>query len=226
MSKQKVLVIDDDYAMLDLAQYHLQKYGYEVATAQSAEDGLQLMREHSYPVALVDLYLPDSNGITLVEKLLEIAPTTAIIMVTGNGSISTAVEAMNAGASSFVEKPVNFEQLLALITKEFEHWAQAEELRELRKRLTDTKSYHNIIGGSKAMRTVYEIIESVAESDANVMIVGESGTGKELIANAIHHKSLRKRQPFVKINCSALPKELIESELFGHTKGAFYGRDQ
>lgn len=219
MSKEKVLVIDDDYGMLDLAQFHLRQQGYEVFTAQSAEDGLRMISEQAYALALVDLYLPDSSGITVVEKILEISPDTAIIMVTGHGSVTAAVEAMNAGAFSFVEKPVNFEQLLASIGKALE----MRELRQIKRRFTDTPAYYNIIGSSKAMRNVYEIIESVAESDANVMIVGESGTGKELIANAIHHKSLRQRRPFVKINCSALPKELIESELFGHTKGAFTG---
>lgn len=223
MNKHRILVIDDDPLMLDLARYHLQQNGYEIALAENAEEGLRLIKEQPVAVALTDLFLPDINGITLVEQLRTASPSTEIIMITGHGSVGAAVDAMKAGAFSFTEKPVDFEHLLATLEKALEHRAQAEELRSLRKRYTEVTSYYNIIGGSKAMQNVYEIIDSVAESDANVMIIGESGTGKELIANAVHFNSQRARKPFVKINCSALPKELIESELFGHTKGAFTG---
>jgi DNA-binding NtrC family response regulator len=223
MNKQRILVIDDDPLMLDLARFHLQRSGYDVVSAENAEEGLRLIKEQPTAVALTDLFLPDVNGITLVEQLRAASPSTVIIMITGHGSVGAAVDAMKAGAFSFTEKPVDFEHLLATLEKALEHREQAEEIRTLRKRYTEVTSYYNIIGGSKAMQNVYEIIDSVAESDANVMVIGESGTGKELIANAVHFNSQRARKPFVKINCSALPKELIESELFGHTKGAFTG---
>ncbi len=223
MKNTSVLVIDDDPAMLDLTRYHFEEQGYSVVLAATGEEGMRLAHEQSFDIALTDLQLPDVDGLELVRRLKEASPDMQIIMVTGYSSVNGAIEAIKAGAFYFVEKPVEYEELLALIEKAIEHRRQAEEISQLRGRLRARDSYFNIIGSSKAMQTVYEIIDSVAESDANVMIIGESGTGKELIANAIHYKSLRSKKPFVKINCSALPKELIESELFGHTKGAFTG---
>jgi DNA-binding NtrC family response regulator len=223
MSKAKVLVIDDDPTMLDLARFHLEKGGYDVASADTGAQGLRLAAEHHYDVALTDLKLPDIDGIEFVAKLKDASPGTEVIMITGYGSVSVAIDATKAGAFYFIEKPVEFEELMVLIEKAIERGRQAEEIERLRDRLRERDSYYNIIGSSRAMQNIYEIIESIAESDANVMILGESGTGKELIANAIHFKSARSKKPFVKINCSALPKELIESELFGHTKGAFTG---
>ncbi len=222
MSKAKVLVIDDDPEMLDLARFHLEKNGYEVTCAETGAQGLRLASEHRHEVALTDLKLPDIYGIDLVAKLKEASPGTEVIMITGYGAVTEAIEATKAGAFYFMEKPVEFEELMALIERAIERGRQVVEIEQLRRRL-QPDSYFNIIGSSRPMQNIYEIIESIAESDANVMILGESGTGKELIANAIHSKSARSKKPFVKINCSALPKELIESELFGHTKGAFTG---
>jgi DNA-binding NtrC family response regulator len=223
MNRAKVLVIDDDPEMLDLTQYELQTRGYEVTTAKTGEEGLKLIGEHGVDVALTDLQLPDIHGIELVGMLKDISPRTEIIMVTGYSSLNDAISAIKAGAFYFIEKPVEFEELSLLLEKAIERSSQAEEIKNLLGRLSERTSYYNLIGSSKTMQDIYEIIEGVAESDANIMIFGESGTGKELIANAIHYKSLRAKKPFVKINCSALPKELIESELFGHTKGAFTG---
>ncbi len=227
MSKSKVLVIDDDPEMLDLTRFHLEKSGYEVTSADTGAQGLRLIGEHRPEVVLTDYKLPDIlpeiDGIKFVAKLKEASPNTEVIMITGFGSVNVAIEAIKAGAFYFTEKPVEYEELMALIERAIERGRQAEEIERLRDRLRERDSYYNIIGSSRAMQNIYEIIESIAESDANVMILGESGTGKELIANAIHYKSARSKKPFVKINCSALPKELIESELFGHTKGAFTG---
>jgi DNA-binding NtrC family response regulator len=223
MSKTTVLTIDDDLAMLELAEFHLQAQGYETARSQTGEEGLKLVEGSHFDVILTDLQLPDLDGIEVVKQLKKLSPDSEIIMISGYASVSKAVEATKAGAFYFVEKPVAFEELMVLIEKAIERRQQAEEIKQLRGRLTNRSSYYDIIGNSKAMQDIYEIIDSVAESDANILILGESGTGKELIANAIHYKSLRAKKPFVKINCSALPKELIESELFGHTKGAFTG---
>jgi DNA-binding NtrC family response regulator len=209
--------------MLELAQFHLQAEGYAVSTATTAEQGLKLLEGQRFDLALIDWQLPDLNGLELVKRLKEISSETEVIMITGYGSVSKAVEATKAGAFYYVEKPVEFDELMILAAKALERRQQAEEIKQLRGRLTSRTSYYNLIGGSKAMQNIYELIDGVAESDANILIVGESGTGKELIANAIHYKSLRAKKQFVKINCSALPKELIESELFGHTKGAFTG---
>ncbi|HWO01567.1 MAG TPA: sigma-54 dependent transcriptional regulator [Blastocatellia bacterium] len=223
MAKTKVLIIDDDLSMLELAEFHLQAQGYETARSQTGEEGLKLVEGSHFDVVLTDLQLPDLDGIEVVKGLKELSPDTEIIMISGYASVSKAVEATKAGAFYFVEKPVAFEELMILIEKAVERRQQAEEIKQLRGRLTSRTAYYDIIGNSKAMQDIYEIIDGVAESDANILILGESGTGKELIANAIHYKSLRAKKPFVKINCSALPKELIESELFGHTKGAFTG---
>jgi DNA-binding NtrC family response regulator len=223
MSKAKVLVIDDDPEMLDLARFHLEKNGYEVSCADTGAQALRLVAEHRPEVVLTDLKLPDVYGIDLVPKLKEACPGAEVIMITGYGAVTEAIEATKAGAFYFMPKPVEFEELMALIERAIERGRQVMEIEQLRRRLIEPTRYENIIGSSRPMQNIYEIIESIAESDANVMILGESGTGKELIANAIHFKSARSKKPFVKINCSALPKELIESELFGHTKGAFTG---
>jgi DNA-binding NtrC family response regulator len=223
MPKSRILVIDDDINVLDLTKFHLSRYGVESATAQSGEEALNLLAENQYDVALIDLKLPDFDGIDLVSRIKELWPEIEIIVITGYSSVTKAVEATKAGAFYFVEKPVNYDELLILIDKALERREQTTEIKQLRGKLSDRTSYYNIIGKSKAMQNIYEIIDSVAQSDANVLIMGESGTGKELVANAVHFKSLRGRKPFVKINCAALPKELIESELFGHTKGAFTG---
>jgi DNA-binding NtrC family response regulator len=222
----KALVIDDDLATLELMQFQLKSEGFEVATAENAQKGLTLINENEFDIILTDLNLPDISGIEMVKRAKEIRPDTEIIMVTGFGSTEKAIEATKAGAFYYVEKPIEFDELLVLIEKAIERKRQAAEIRELRGRLSNRHSYEGIIGASKAMQDIYEMIDGVAESDANILILGESGTGKEVIANAIHYKSLRSKKPFIKVNCSALPKELIESELFGHTKGAFTGATQ
>ena len=223
MPSAKILVIDDDPAMLKLAKLNLSEQGYEVETAETSEQGLTLVQSQRFDLALTDFNLPDLNGIELVKRIKEHAPETEIIMITGYGSVTKAVEATKAGAYYFVEKPVDFDELQILLEKALERRRLSQENLQLRGKLAQKTSYFDIIGGSKAMQTVYEIIEGVADSDANVLVVGESGTGKELIANAIHYRSQRSKHPIMQVNCAALPKELIESELFGHTKGAFTG---
>lgn len=217
------LVIDDDKSMLDLMTFQLEAEGFEVTTAERGTKGLDFVAENEFDIILTDLNLPDIDGIEMVRRCKELSPNTEIIMVTGFGSVEKAIEATKAGAFYYVEKPVEFEELLILIEKAVDRKKQAEEIKELRGKLSSRTSYEGVIGASRAMQDIYEIIESVAASDANIFILGESGTGKEVIANAIHYKSHRSKKPFVKLNCSALPKDLIESELFGHKKGAFTG---
>ena len=223
MKRTRILAIDDDPAMLSLARFELQERGYDITAAKSAGEALELLQSQSFDLALTDLQLPDLSGIELVKRIKGSALDTEIIMITGYGSTSQAVEAIRAGAFYFVEKPLDFTELQMLIEKALERRGQAIEISQLRRQLAKRSSYYNLIGHSRPMQHIYEIIESVAESDANVLIVGESGTGKELVAAAIHYRSLRAKQAFVQVNCAALPKELIESELFGHTKGAFTG---
>jgi DNA-binding NtrC family response regulator len=219
----KALVIDDDLATLEFMKFQLKDEGFDVTTAERGQRALDFVRETEFDIILTDLNLPDLNGIEMVKQSKQISPDTEIIMITGFGSMEKAIEATKAGAFHYVEKPVNFDELNLLIGKAVERKQQAKEIKELRGKLASRTSYEGIIGGSRTMQSIYEIIDSVAESDANILILGESGTGKEVIANAIHYKSHRSKKPFVKVNCSALPKDLIESQLFGHTKGSFTG---
>ncbi len=223
MDGQKVLVVDDAVDTLEMMKAYLQSEGYEPITSETGKGALELINANKFEVVLTDLQLPDLNGIELVKQIKEISPETEIIMMSGYGSVSKAVEATKAGAFYFLEKPIEFDELIVLLEKAIERRQQAEEIKQLKRKLTNRNSYYNIIGSSKRMQEIYDLIDNVAESDANILILGDSGTGKELVANAIHYRSLRAKKPLVKINCSSLPKELIESELFGHTKGAFTG---
>lgn len=221
--RNTALVIDDDKTTLELLTFQLESEGFEVTTAESGQSGLDFIQQKEFDIILTDLHLPDVSGIGLVQKSKQIAPQTEIIMITGDGSNEKAIEATKAGAFWYLEKPLEFDELFELIGKAVERKRQAAEIQELRGRLSSRTSYEGIIGGARSMQNIYEIIENVAESDANILILGESGTGKEVIANAIHYKSRRANKPFVKVNCSALPKDLIESHLFGHIKGSFTG---
>lgn len=219
----KALVIDDDKVTLELLTFQLESEGFEVTTAESGSVGLEQIKQTDFDVILTDLHLPDVSGIGLVKSSKELAPQTEIIMITGDGSNDRAIEATKAGAFWYLEKPLDFDELFELIGKAVERKRQAAEIQELRGRLSSKTSYEGVIGGARSMQNIYEIIENVADSEANILILGESGTGKEVIANAIHYKSHRSNKPFVKVNCSALPKDLIESQLFGHIKGSFTG---
>src|SRR2546427_7319713 len=219
----RILVVDDEPMMSDSLRQHLVDEGYSVDTAASGAEAIDLFDGGAHHLVICDVQLPDMDGLTLLRHMKDAKPNTEVIVVTGYGSVQTAVEAIKAGAFYFVEKPFDFEELLPLAEKALERRQLMAETENMRRQLSTRAEYFNIIGSSKQMQTIYETIESVAKSDANVLIVGESGTGKELIANAIHYNSLRSKKAFIKVNCAALPKELIESELFGHTKGAFTG---
>src|SRR3979409_974110 len=219
----RVLVVDDEPMMSDSLRQHLADEGYAVDIAASGAEAIDLFDGGAHHLVICDLQLPDMDGLSLLPHMKDARPTTEVIVVTGYGSVQRAVEATKAGAFYFVEKPFDFEELQPLVDKALERRELVAETASMRRQLSTRAEYFNIIGSSKQMQTIYETIESVAKSDANVLIVGESGTGKELIANAIHYNSLRSKKTFIKVNCAALPKELIESELFGHTKGAFTG---
>ncbi|MFN7927912.1 MAG: sigma-54 dependent transcriptional regulator, partial [Blastocatellia bacterium] len=189
----------------------------------TGEEGLQILAEpnRNIDIALLDLHLPDYDGIELVKASQQHSPDTTILVITGYGSLAKAEAAKEAGAFFYLEKPVDFDRLKILLTTVEEQRRKIKEL--LAQQEEQRRPYFRLIGRSKAMDIVYETIEGIAESEANVLIVGESGTGKELVADAVHFRSHRARKPLMKVNCAALPKELIESELFGHTKGAFTG---
>lgn len=226
----RALIIDDDKLALDLLSFHLTSDDFLVDSAEVGSKGLELARANDYDVILTDLNLPDINGIEMVRRSKEISPATEIIVVTGEDSAEKAIEATRVGAFGYIVKDGNYQGLMVDVRNAVErkqqtliNSRQAREIEELRGRLTSRTSYEGVIGGARSMQNIYEIIENVAESDANIFILGESGTGKEVIANAIHYKSHRSDRPFVKVNCSALPKDLIESQLFGHIKGSFTG---
>lgn len=226
----RALVIDDDKLALDLLTFHLTSDNFQVDTAETGAKGLELAKTAEYDVILTDLNLPDFNGIEMVRRSKDISPATEIIVVTGEDSAERAIEATRMGAYGYIVKDGNYQGLMVDVRNAVEkkqqtlvNSRQAREIEELRGRLSSRNSYEGIIGGARSMQNIYEIIENVAESDANILILGESGTGKEVIGNAVHYKSHRANKPFVKVNCSALPKDLIESQLFGHMKGSFTG---
>jgi DNA-binding NtrC family response regulator len=220
----RILVIDDEPTMADSLKQNLIEEGYSVDSAATGTDAIELFDRGGHHLAICDLQLPDMDGLEVMRHIKDANPLTDVLVLTGHGSVAKAVEATKAGAFDFVEKDnFEFDTLLRRIENALKQRQLLTENANMRRQLSTRTEYSNIIGSSKQMQTIYETIESVAKSDANVLIVGESGTGKELIANAIHYNSLRARKPFIKVNCAALPKELIESELFGHTKGAFTG---
>jgi DNA-binding NtrC family response regulator len=219
----RILVVDDEPVMADSLKQNLVEEGFTVDTASNGAEAIELFDRGGHHIGICDLQLPDMDGMDVLKHIKDTRPSTEVIVVTGYGSVARAVEATKAGAFWFMEKPFDFEVLQPLVDRALQRYELMSETENMRRQLSTRTEYFNIIGASKQMQMIYETIESVAKSDANVLIVGESGTGKELIANAIHYNSLRARKPFIKVNCAALPKELIESELFGHTKGAFTG---
>jgi len=219
----RILVVDDEASAADSLRLNLMEEGYTVDTAATGGQAIELFDQAGHQLAICDLQLPDMDGLEVMRHMKDSRPNTEVIMVTAHGSTPKAVEATKAGAFDFVDKPFEFEELGLRVQNALKHRELVAENANMRRQLSTRAEYFNIIGASKPMQQIYETIESVAKSDANVLIVGESGTGKELIANAIHYNSLRSKKPFIKVNCAALPKELIESELFGHTKGAFTG---
>src|SRR3982751_821879 len=221
--RNRVLAIDDEPSMIEWLKILLEHEGYEVRTAMIGTRGEEIFKPWKPDVVVTDMMLPDADGLELLRKFKQIHADTEVIVVTGHGSVVKAVEAMKAGAHSFVEKPIEPDTLLQMLERAIERRDLVGENLLLKQKLEGQFRFGNIIGKSKKMHEVLELVESVAGSDANILIQGENGTGKELIANAIHYNSNRVKGPFIKINCAAIPKDLIESELFGYKKGAFTG---
>src|SRR5918992_135585 len=219
----RVLIIDDDRDTADFLKLLVEPRGDLARTASDAAQAREILRSWRPEVVLMDLMLPDADGIDLLKDFKEASPDTQVIMVTGYGSVPKAVEAMKSGAFSFIEKPVDADVLLVMLDKATEKLQLSAENKRLKEELRDHTSFANIVARSDKMRQLFHLIKSVAPTDASVLIHGENGTGKELVASAIHEHSKRKKGPFIKINCAALPSELIESELFGHKRGAFTG---
>src|SRR6185436_6015994 len=221
--KSRILLVDDEPAIAEWLRMVLEAEGYDVGVAGDSVSAMGQMTEREFALALVDLVLPDGDGLQLLQQLKSKDPSLEVIIMTGHSSISKAVEATKQGAFYFVAKPFDSAEMLTLVNKALERRRLLAETSDLKRRLAEQSGLGELLGGSPAMRRMFDLLESVAGSDANVLIIGESGTGKELAANALHAKSTRAAGPNVKINCAALPKDLIESELFGHVKGAFTG---
>ncbi|HEV2690739.1 MAG TPA: sigma-54 dependent transcriptional regulator [Bryobacteraceae bacterium] len=219
--KSTVLVVEDEEKLRRVVELQLKNAGYEVEQAGNVEEAMRLATHAD--VILTDLRLPGSSGLDLLANLRSQDSHTPVIVMTAFSSIETAVEAMKAGAADFLPKPFSLDHLMTVVTKALELRALRDENRELREELSQRYAFDNIVGHSPAMREIFAAITRVAPTRATVLLCGESGVGKDLIARAIHHHSPRSRQPFVKINCTALPENLMESELFGYEKGAFTG---
>jgi two-component system, NtrC family, response regulator AtoC len=222
--RQTVLVVDDEASIADGLRLTLESEGMSVRLAGSVRTALAVVAQTDVQAAIVDLMLPDGDGLTLTKELKARDPAIEVIVITAYGSVRKAMEATKgAGAFHVVEKPFDPDEVIGLVRNAFERRKLVVENSELRRRLAEQAADSEILGSAPGIQRVLETIASVADADANVLILGESGTGKELIANALHERSGRREGPFVKINCAALPKDLIESELFGHTKGSFTG---
>ena len=226
MKHAKILIADDERAITDGLSAILADEGYEIDVAVDGQKALERLAEESYGVVLADLKMPKVDGIALLKALQERQIATECIIITGQATVDSAVQAMRQGAYDYIEKPLNAEKLnrlKALIPKALEKFTVQLKNRELSSKLERLTHYGELTGQSEAMRHVYQVIEAVAPSTASVLILGESGTGKELVARAIHAKSERAKGPFLALNCAALPKDILENELFGHEKGAFTG---
>lgn len=224
MQGQRILIVDDEASLRTALFRALDRKGYQVITSSTAKEA-ETVSQMDKPIdlAIVDLRLPDGDGIELMSKLRATHANMQVIILTGHASIETAVEATRKGAFHFVTKPCNLDEIMTLVDRALSHSQLKNENQHLRNALHSKYQFDNIIGQSDAIQEVLSMIERVAQSDSTVLIMGESGTGKELVAKALHFNSLRSQEPFIPINCGAIPGELLESELFGHVKGAFTG---
>jgi DNA-binding NtrC family response regulator len=225
MLSLRVLIVDDEKNQRDMLEGFLQRQGYAVSSAASAEEALNLIERHSYEVGLFDMKMSGISGLDLLKRVREVDPELQVIMITAFGTVETAVEAMRAGAFSYLSKPVNLDELLQLVRSAGEKHYLLAENRMLREKLSQFESTE-IVGESARIKQVLSEIARVAPTDATVLISGESGTGKELVARTIHQFSSRGGGKFVPVNCAAIPETLLESELMGHEKGAFTGADR
>lgn len=219
--KFKILIIDDEKNIREIFSLLLEEQGYAVQEAKNGTEGLKKTQAFFPDVVLLDMNLPDLSGIEVLAKIKESLPACEVIIITAFGTIKTAVEATKLGAYDYLEKPIDNDELLLLISRALEVNKLRKEVDELRSELSARYRFENIIGTSSRINSVFQMMYKIARVDGTVLITGQSGTGKELVARAIHFKSPRSNGPFVVVNCGAIPKDLIESEFFGHTKGAF-----
>lgn len=223
MKKNRILLIDDDESLLTVTAHQLSRRGYEVTTSMTGEDGLKIFNTGNFDVVITDLALPKMNGIEVLKAIRRQSKEVVVIIITAFGTIENAIEACQLGADDYLTKPFSREQLLFVLEKALRLRYLQDENVQLKSELLNKYDFGNIVAKSGKMQEVLKMVGRVAESDATVLILGESGTGKELIARAIHYNSPRKDKPFITVNCPSIPDNLLESELFGHVKGAYTG---
>ncbi len=223
MAIEKVLVIDDELIMRNFLVEALKRKGLDAFAAESGQKALQIIKEHSFDLVITDMKMPGMSGLEVLKHIKEISPSTLVIIITAFGTIENAVEAMQSGAFHYLIKPFSLESIMANIEKANQHLSLVEENRYLRQQVAPNPQLRPMIAESAAMQQVLKDVEMIAKSSANVFIHGETGTGKEVMAHLIHYSSPRANHPFIKVNCAAVPETLVESEFFGHEKGAFTG---
>ena len=223
MAKARVLVVDDEKSMRDLLSITLEKEGYDVLTAAGGEAAIEALRRDATDAVITDLRMPKVDGLQVLRAAKEISPDVAVIVITAVASTETAVEAMKLGAYDYITKPFKLDEVSLIVRNALERKRLRDENLYLRKQLETQHRFENIIGKSGRILEVFDTIRKISDSPSTAMITGESGTGKELVARAIHFNSLRRDKPFVSVNCGAIPEGLMESELFGHVRGAFTG---
>jgi DNA-binding NtrC family response regulator len=222
----RILIIDDDPAMVSVISEICHERGHQTVAFNSGQKGIESLTTHAPQLVITDLKMDKVGGLEILKECREVLPQTPVILITAYAKVDTALEAMKLGAYDYITKPFKVDELQLTIQRALDHQSDRREIRNLRQIVKEKYRFENIIGTSEKMQEVYNLIAKVADTDSTILIQGESGTGKELVARALHFNSVRQHQPFVAINCSALPENLLESELFGHKKGAFTGAVQ
>ncbi|GAA5522674.1 sigma-54 dependent transcriptional regulator [Aliifodinibius salicampi] len=218
-----ILVADDESGIRESLTIVLEDEGYNCTAVKDGQEAVEAIDKHSFDIIITDLKMPKTDGLGVLEYALQHSSNTLTIIITAHGTIESAIEALRKGAADYILKPLDFDEVLIRIENLLEHKNLIQENKYLREQIDQEYNFNHIIGESDAMKKVYKMVERVSKATSNVLITGDSGTGKELIARAIHSNSDRSKKPFLAINCGAIPEDLIESELFGHTKGAFTG---
>ena len=217
----KILVVDDERSMCELLEADLKMRDFTCQTRNSADAALRTIREEDFDVVLTDLKMPGMSGLALCEQVAANRPDIPVVVMTAFGSMETAIAAIRAGAYDFITKPIELDMLALTLTRAIKHRRLEDQVRRLSEQVARNRGWHEMLGESPVMQELYDQLARIADSESSILITGESGTGKELVARSIHQRSRRRERPFVAVNCAALPETLLESELFGHAKGAF-----